>query len=105
MSFNDILQLIAVAAIVVICVLWAFRRYRKGSGSCCDSDSECSSGCSGCPLADKCGKKSELTSDMLSGIEFQMRRSGIAVSDHTYLGGDALAHRVGMAYHAHLFAS
>ena len=56
-------------------------------------------------LPTNAGKKSELTSDMLSGIEFQMRRSGIAVSDHTYLGGDTLAHSVGMAYHTHLLAS
>lgn len=59
MNLNDTLQLVAVVAILVICVVWVIRRLRSKSGSCCDSDSSsfCDSACGGCPLSGKCNKK------------------------------------------------
>lgn len=37
-------------------------------------------------------------------IDFDMTAAGVAILDNPYLGGDALAHRVGMTDDAHLLA-
>ena len=59
MNLNDTLQLVAVVAILVVCMVWVIRRVRNKRGSCCDSDSSscCDSACGGCPLSGKCNKK------------------------------------------------
>lgn len=66
-SFDDNLQLIAVGIILIVCIIWIIRRYRRNKGgvSCgCDTAAgdkgkECrhtKSGCDGCPLSDHCSK-------------------------------------------------
>lgn len=37
-------------------------------------------------------------------IDLDMAAAGVAILDNSYLGGDALAHRVGMTDDAHLLA-
>ena len=37
-------------------------------------------------------------------IDLDMAAAGVAILDNPYLGGDALAHRVGMTDDAHLLA-
>ena len=40
----------------------------------------------------------------MSWIDLDMAAAGVAILDDPYLGGDALAHRVGMTDNAHLLA-
>ena len=40
----------------------------------------------------------------MSWIDLDMAAAGVAILDNPYLGGDALAHRVGMTDDAHLLA-
>lgn len=53
LTLNDWLQGGAVILLLVYCVVWIVMRIRRKGSGCC-GDSQCSDGCEGCGLADKC---------------------------------------------------
>lgn len=53
LTLNDWLQCGAVILLLVYCVVWIVMRIRRKGSGCCD-DNQCSGGCEGCCLADKC---------------------------------------------------
>ena len=52
MTNNEIIQLIAVGIILLVCIVWIFRRLitRKSK----DTQQDCSCGCSDCSLLEHC---------------------------------------------------
>lgn len=54
MEINDVLQLVAVAVVLAICVAWIVRRLMRRNGGSCDMHDECPD----CQLKDVCkGRK------------------------------------------------
>ena len=56
LSTDMLLQYIAIAVVLGVCIVWIYRKLRKKGNGVGDGSS---AGCDGCILSQSCGKKSE----------------------------------------------